>query len=75
MSEFHPRRGRNWYSAMGFMFIIVGAIVIVRDIILWSPEFVWDFLLNSDITSEKVSAGMFMFGGVLVLLGYRKKNV
>lgn len=69
------RRGRNWYSAMGVLFIIVGAIVMIRNVIIWSPEFVLDFVLNSEITNEKVSVGMFVFGGVLLFVGFRKKNV
>ncbi|MFY9300343.1 MAG: hypothetical protein WAO91_04060 [Candidatus Nitrosotenuis sp.] len=69
------RRGRNWYSAMGVLFIIVGAIVMIRNVIIWSPEFVLDFLLNSEITNEKISVGMFVFGGVLLFVGFRKKNV
>jgi len=73
MSEYHPRRGRNWYSAMGVLFIVVGAIVIVRNLILWSPEFVIDFMFNDEITNEKVSLGMFAFGGFLIILGFRKK--
>jgi hypothetical protein len=75
MSEIHPRRGRNWYSAMGVLFVVVGAIVIIRDTLIWSPDFVLDFLLNSEITSEKISAGMFMFGGFLLFVGFRKKIV
>ena len=71
MSEHQPRRGRNWYSAMGVLFIVVGAIVMVRNLILWN-EFVLDFILSTEITNEKVSLGMFAFGGFLVLLGFRK---
>ncbi len=74
MSSFHPK-GRNWYSAMGTLFIIVGAIVMVRNILLWSPEFALDFLLNSEITNEKISVGMFVFGGFLLALWLRKKVV
>ena len=73
MSEYHPRRGRNWYSAMGVLFVVVGAVVIVRNLILWSPEFVVDFMFNDEITNEKVSLGMFAFGGFLIILGFRKK--
>ena len=73
MSEYYPRRGRNWYTAMGIMFIVVGAIVIVRDLILIYPEFVLEFMYNSEITNEKISLGMFAFGGFLVLMGFRKK--
>jgi hypothetical protein len=75
MDQTYPRRGRNWYSAMGILFIVIGSIVIIRNIFIWSPEFVLDFLLNSEITNEKVSLGMFVFGGILLLVGFRKKNV
>jgi hypothetical protein len=75
MSEYYPRRGRNWYSAMGVLFIVVGGIVVVRDVLIWSPEFVLDFLLSSEITNAKISFGMFVFGGILVGIGFRKKIV
>ena len=75
MSEFYPRRGRNWYSAMGILFISVAGIVIIRDILIWSPDFVLDFLLNSEITNAKISLGMFVFGGILLAIGFRKKIV
>ncbi|MBM3903903.1 MAG: hypothetical protein FJ357_01990 [Thaumarchaeota archaeon] len=58
---------------MGVLFIVVGAIVIVRNLIIWSPEFVVDFMFNGEITNEKVSLGMFAFGGFLILWGFRKK--
>ena len=75
MDQIYPRRGRNWYSAMGVLFIVIGAIVMVRNILIWSPEFVLDFLLNSELTNEKVSVGMFTFGGILLFIGFMKKNV
>ena len=74
MSEYYPRKGRNWYTAMGVLFIVVGAIVIVRNLIIWSPEFVADYMFNGEITNEKVSLGMFAFGGFLIFLGFRKKH-
>lgn len=73
MSEHHPRRGRNWYSAMGVLFVVVGAIVIVQNLLIWGPEFVLDFMTNAEITNEKVSLGMFAFGGFMMLLGFKKK--
>ncbi len=73
MSEHHPRRGRNWYSAMGVLFVVVGAIVIVQNLLIWGPEFVLDFMTNAEITNEKVSLGMFAFGGFMILLGFKKK--
>lgn len=73
MSEYHPRRGRNWYSAMGVLFVVVGAIVIVQNLLIWGPEFVLDFMTNAEVTNEKVSLGMFAFGGFMILLGFKKK--
>jgi hypothetical protein len=75
MESSHPKKGKNWYSAMGILFIVIGAIVMVRNILIWSPDFVLDFLLNSEITNEKISLGMFVFGGILLYLGFRKKIV
>ena len=72
MSPVYTRRGRNWYTAMGTLFIIMATIVLVRQIILWSPDFVIQFLLNSEITNEKISMGMIVFGIFLIAMGLRK---
>ena len=74
MSHEFRRRGKNWFTAMGVLFIIMGLIVITRNLIIWGPEFVLDFLLNSDITNEKISFGMFAFGGFMIILGFRKHH-
>ena len=60
MSREYSRRGRNWFSAMGILFIVMASIVLVRNMILWSPEFALDFLLGPDITNEKISLGMII---------------
>ena len=73
MSHVYNRRGKNWFTALGLMFVIMALIVYVRQLILWGPEFVSDFLLNSEITNEKVSAGMIVFGSIMIILGFRKK--
>ena len=66
------RRGKNWFTAMGILFIIMATVVLVRQIVLWGPEFVFDFLLNSEITNEKISVGMIAFGVFMIALGFRK---
>ncbi len=73
MSHEVHRRGRNWFTAMGVLFIVMALIVITRNLILWGPEFVLDFFLNGDITNEKISAGMLMFGSIMIILGFTKK--
>ncbi len=72
MSPVYTRRGRNWYTAMGTLFIIMATIVLVRQVILWSPDFVIQFLLNSEITNEKISMGMIAFGVFLIAMGFRE---
>ena len=72
MSHEVRRRGRNWFTAMGLLFIIMASIVLIRNLLIWGPEFVLDFLLSDDITNEKISLGMFVFGGIMIALGFRK---
>ena len=67
------RRGRNWFTAMGVLFIVVASITIIRNLLIWGPEFVWDFFLSNEITNEKISTGMIIFGGFLLYIGFRKK--
>lgn len=68
MSE-HYRRGRNWFAAIGVLFMVMAGIVIARQLVIWGPEFVWEFTINGDVTNEKVSAGMLGFGAFLVIWG------
>ena len=73
MSSSYPRRGRNWFTAMGVLFIVMALIVLMQNLLIWGPGFVLDFLLSSDITNEKISTGMIIFGVIMIALGYRKK--
>ena len=75
MSEEYPRRGRNWLTAMGVLFFVVGTVTLVRDIIIWSPDFVVEFFFNSEINAQKVSLGAIAFGASMIALGFGKKNV
>ena len=75
MSEEYPRRGRNWLTAMGVLFLVVASVTLVRDIIIWSPDFVIEFFFNSEINAQKVSLGAIVFGVSMIALGFGKKNV
>ncbi len=74
MSHEHYRRGRNWHTAIGALFGIMAGIVLVRQLILWGPEFMLEFLVNSEVTNEKVSAGMIGFGVFMALWGLRRRE-
>ena len=75
MSEEYPRRGRNWLTAMGGLFLVVAAVTLVRDIIIWSPDFVVQFFFDSEINVQKVSLGSIAFGLFMIVWGYKKPNV
>ena len=74
MSHEVRRRGRNWYTAMGVLFIIMALIVLTRNLLIWGPEFVLDFFVSPEITNEKISAGMLVFGGIMIAIGFTKKS-
>jgi|TARA_Y100001001_G_scaffold69750_1_gene67826 hypothetical protein len=75
MSEEYTRRGRNWKTAMGVLFLVVAAVTLVRDIIIWSPDFVVEFFFNSDVNAQKISLGSIAFGMFMIVWGYKKPNV
>ena len=75
MSTEYTKRGRNWLTAMGVLFLVVAAVTLVRDIIIWSPDFVFQFFFDSEINAQKVSLGSIVFGLFMIAWGYKKPNV
>ena len=75
MSTEYTKSGRNWFTAMGVLFLVVAAVTLVRDIIIWSPDFVVEFFFNSDINAQKISLGSIAFGMFMIAWGYKKPNV
>jgi undecaprenyl pyrophosphate phosphatase UppP len=72
-------KGKNWMSAMGAMFLIMAAIIALRNLYLVSTELSFDFYLdnfvNSQITNEKFVIVMIIIGGVLIYCGrYKEKE-
>jgi hypothetical protein len=72
------RRGKNWMSAMGILFIVMAGIITIRDLLLFSQLYTVGFFLdnftNSAITNEKFVIGMLAGGGILLYWGYFKKK-
>ena len=75
MSTEYTKRGRNWLTAMGVLFLVVAAVTLVRDIIIWSPDFVVEFFFNSDVNAQKISLGSIAFGMFMIAWGYKEPNV
>ena len=67
-------RRRNWHTAMGLLFIVSAGIVFARQLALVGPEFFYDYIVNAEVTSEKVSLGMVAFGLCLVAYGLRARR-
>ena len=74
MSHEYRRRGKNWFTAMGILFIVMALIVLIRNLLIWGPEFVLDFFVSTELTNEKISAGMLVFGILMIVLGFRKTH-
>jgi len=72
MSEEYYRRGKNWFTAIGMLFCIMGGIVLIQQLLIWGIDFVEDFLINGEFTNEKVSVAMIGFGIFMIALGFRK---
>ena len=74
MSHEYYRRGRNWFTAIGVLFCVMGGIVLVQQLLIWGIDFVIDFLFNAEFTNEKVSVAMICFGLFMIALGFRKHD-
>ncbi len=72
MSHEYYRRGKNWFTAIGVLFCVMGGIVLIQQLLIWGIDFVEDFLFNGEITNEKVSVVMIGFGIFMIALGFRK---
>ncbi len=72
MSHEYYRRGKNWFTAIGILFCVMGGIVLIQQLLIWGIDFVGDFLFNGEFTNEKVSVAMICFGTFMIALGFGK---
>ena len=72
MSHEYYRRGKNWFTAIGVLFCVMGGIVLIQQLLIWGIDFVEEFLFNGEFTNEKVSVAMICFGIFMIALGFRK---
>ncbi len=72
------RRGKNWMSAMGILFLVMAAIIAIRNLVLTTSQFSFGFYLdnyvNSEITNEKFVIAMVIGGVFLLYWGYYRKK-
>ncbi|MFL6319093.1 MAG: hypothetical protein ACJ72Q_01350 [Nitrososphaeraceae archaeon] len=72
------RRGRNWMSAMGILFIVMAIIIALRNLYFFTTQLsIWFYLdnyTNGQINNEKFVIAMVVGGCILLFWGYFKKN-
>jgi hypothetical protein len=72
------RRGRNWMSAMGILFIVMAVIIALRNLYFFTTQLsIWFYLdnyTNGQINNEKFVIAMVVAGGILLFWGYFKKR-
>ncbi|HJT49983.1 MAG TPA: hypothetical protein VJ729_17510 [Nitrososphaeraceae archaeon] len=72
------RRGRNWMTAMGILFIVMAVIIALRNLYFYSTQLsVWFYLdnyTNAQINNEKFVIAMLVGGGFLLGWGYFRKS-
>lgn len=71
----HSQGARMWHMPLGVLFIVSAGIVFARQLLLVGPEFFIDYVVNGDVTNEKVSIAMVVIGLVLVVYGLRVRSV
>src|ERR671938_1591634 len=78
VGESEDRRGRNWMTAMGILFIVMAVIIALRNLYFYSTQLsIWFYLdnyTNGQINNEKFVIAMLIGGGILLFWGYFKKN-
>ncbi len=74
--ERQPRR--NWMFGTGILFIVMAAIIALRNLYLittiYSFEVYLDNYVNARITNEKFVVAMLFVGGILLYWGHFKKK-
>jgi hypothetical protein len=63
----------NILTAFGIIFILMAVIVPIQNLVVWGPDFVYDFYTSSEITAEKISIGVIAMGVVFILASFRKQ--
>ena len=63
----------NVLTAFGVLFIVTSLIIPLQNLIVWGEDFVYDFYTSSEITAEKISIEVTVFGIILIFAGYKKQ--
>ncbi len=65
---------KNVFSAFAILFFISAALIPIQNLVVWGPDMVLDFYISPEITSEKVSLGVFGLGIFMIFIAHKKRN-
>ena len=65
---------KNVFTAFAVLFFVSAAIIPIQNLIVWGPDFVYDFYMSNEFTAEKLSIGVMGLGLAMLFLGYKKRN-
>ena len=70
-------RRKEWMFPLGILFIVMATIILLRNLILITTEFGFEFFIDnffsSEITNEKFAIVMYAIGLILVYFGRKKR--
>jgi hypothetical protein len=74
----HNKHGKNWMYGMGVLFIVMAAVIALRNLYLYSTQLTIGFYLDNytsnSVTNEKFVIAMLIGGGILLYWGkFRRK--
>ena len=71
--------GKNWMYGMGVLFIVMAAVIALRNLYLYSTQlsvgFYLDNYTSNSVTNEKFVIAMLIGGGILLYWGKFRRKV
>ena len=75
----YNKHGKNWMYGMGVLFIVMAAVIALRNLYLYSTELTVGFYLDNytsnSVTNEKFVIAMLIGGGILLYWGKFRRKV
>lgn len=65
---------KNVFTAFAVLFFVSAAIIPIQNLVVWGPDFVYDFYTSNEFTAEKLSIGVIGLGFVMLFVGFKKRH-
>ena len=64
---------KNVFTAFAVLFFVSATIIPIQNLVVWGPDFVYDFYTSNEFTVEKLSIGVIGLGFVMLFVGFKKR--